>query len=173
MIERREMKRSIDFEFFRETCRLLMSKGSDVTSLNNHQRSPLHLAVKAGSLETVRLLLGPMLPSTLEVKDADGDRPLHIACMHNRLEILRFFLDQGADVTARNNENLTCLDVAIDWDSVEVAKTLVKHKRYVNNVCASCTVLYKFGGFLEVSSPYIKSVYEPRGPSGRSLSRFP
>lgn len=111
-----------------------MGKGSDVSSLNTHQRTPLHLAVQAGSLETVRLLLSPMLPSTLEIKDVEGNTPLHIACMHNRLEILRFFLDQGADVTARNSENMTCLDVAIEWDSVEVAKTLVKHKRYVN-VC--------------------------------------
>jgi len=73
-----------------------------------------------------------MLPNTLEVKDADGNTPLHIACSLNRLEILRFFLDQGADVTALNNESMTCLDVAIEWNSVEVAKTLVKHKRCVN-----------------------------------------
>lgn len=103
-----------------------------MASLNSHQRTPLHLAVQAGSLETVRLLLSPMLPNTLEIKDADGNTPLHIACWLNRLEILRFFLDQGADVTALNNENKTCLDVAIEWDSVEVVKTLVKHERYVN-----------------------------------------
>lgn len=109
-----------------------MGKGSDVASLNSRQRTPLHLAVQAGSLETVRLLLRPMLANTLEIKDADGNTPLHIACSLNRLEILRFFLDQGANVTSVNNENMTCLDVAIEWDSVEVAKTLVKHKRCVN-----------------------------------------
>lgn len=109
-----------------------MGKGSDVASLNSRQRTPLHLAVQAGSLETVRLLLRPMLPNTLEIKDADGNTPLHFACWLNRLEILRFFLDQGANVTSVNSENMTCLDVAIEWDSVEVAKTLVKHKRCVN-----------------------------------------
>ena len=109
-----------------------MGKGSDVASLNSRQRTPLHLAVQAGSLETVRLLLSRMLPNTLEIKDADGNTPLHIACWLNRLEILRYFLDQGADVTALNKESKTCLDVAIEWDSVEVVKTLVKHQRYVN-----------------------------------------
>lgn len=122
-----------------ETCKLLLRKGSDVASLNSHQRTPLHLAVQAGSLETVRLLLSPMLPNTLEIKDADGNTPLHIACWLNRLEILRFFLDQGADVTALNNENKTCLDVAIEWDSVEVVKTLVKHERWKEVVCLSST----------------------------------
>ena len=102
-----------------------------MASLNSRQRTPLHLAVEAGSLETVRLLLSPMLPNTLEIKDADGNTPLHIACRLNRLEILRYFLDQGADVTALNKENKTCLDVAIEWDSVEVVKTLVKHQRCV------------------------------------------
>ncbi|KAJ7385791.1 Transient receptor putative cation channel sub A member 1 [Desmophyllum pertusum] len=118
-----------------ETCKLLVSKGSDVTSLCNHQRTPLHLAVKAGSLETARCLLSPMLPSTLEIKDADQNTPLHIACMHNRLEILKFFLDKGADVQARNSMNMTCLDVAIEWDSDEVAKTLVRHERWKEVVC--------------------------------------
>ena len=116
----------------RETCKLLVTKGSDVTSLCNHQRTPLHLAVKAGSLEIARCLLSPMLPSTLEIKDADQNTPLHIACMHNRLEILKFFLDKGADVQARNSMNMTCLDLAIEWDSDEVAKTLVKHDRFVS-----------------------------------------
>ena len=106
-----------------------MSKGSDITALSNYQYTPLHLAVKAGSLETVRLLLSPMLPNTLEIKDQDQNTPLHIAGMHNRVEILKFLLDQGADVKARNNKNMTCLDEAIEWNSVEVAETLVGHKR--------------------------------------------
>lgn len=106
-----------------------MSKGSDVTALDNQQCTPLHLAVKVGSLETVRLLLSPMLPNTLEVKDKDQNTPLHVAGMHNRVEILNFLLDQGADVTARNSRNMTCLDEAIEWNAFEVAETLVRHKR--------------------------------------------
>ena len=93
--------------------------------------TPLHLAVTVGSLETVVVLMNPFLPSTLEEKDSDGNTPLHLACRYNRLDVLQFLLDRGADVTARNERNMTCIDVAIEWEAEDVAKTLVKHQRYV------------------------------------------
>lgn len=108
-----------------------MAKGGDITVQDHKQNTPLQLAVKAGSLETVKVLLNPMITSTLEIKNAEEDTPLHLACMYNRLDVLKFLLDQGADVTARNKDDMTCLDVAIEWDSLDVAKTLVKHERFV------------------------------------------
>ena len=93
--------------------------------------TPLHLAVTVGSLETVVVLMNPFLPSTLEEKDSDGNTPLHLACRYNRLDVLQFLLDRGADVTARNERNMTCIDVAIEWEAEDVAKTLVKHQRYI------------------------------------------
>lgn len=117
------------FFLFSEACRLLISKGADIAAQNNRQRTPLHLAVQSGSLETVQCLLDPMLFNTLEITDADQNTPLHLACMQNCLNLLNFLLDKGADVTALNKDNMTCLDMAIEWDSVEVAGTLVKHER--------------------------------------------
>ena len=93
--------------------------------------TPLHLAVTVGSLETVVVLMNPFLPSTLEEKDSDGNTPLHLACRYNRLDVLQFLLDRGADVTVRNERNMTCVDVAIEWEAEQVAKTLVKHERYL------------------------------------------
>ena len=93
--------------------------------------TPLHLAVKAGSLKTVNVLTNCLLPSTLEEKDHEGNTSLHLACKYNRLDVLQFLLDRGADVTVRNQGDMTCLDVAIEWEAEEVAKTLVKHQRYV------------------------------------------
>ena len=89
--------------------------------------------MKTGSLKTVQLLLDPQFPSTLEEKDVDNNTPLHIACRHGRLDILRVLLDQDANVTAPNKKNMTCLDVAIEWGSNAAAKSLIKHKRFVEN----------------------------------------
>ena len=116
---------------FSEAFDLLLAKGSDVGSQDHQQSTPLHLAVQAGALEIVRRLLNPMLPSTLEIRDADQNSPLLIACMHNRLDVLKLLLDKGADVSARNKDCMNCLDVAIEWDSIQVARTLVKHERFV------------------------------------------
>ena len=115
----------------RKTCEFLISKGADVSAKCINNTTPLHLAVTVGSLETVVVLMNPFLPSTLEEKDGDGNTPLHLACRYNRLDVLQFLLDRGADVTARNERNMTCIDVAIEWEAEDVAKTLVKHQRYV------------------------------------------
>ena len=72
-----------------------------------------------------------MLPNTLEIKDADHNTPLLIACMHNRLDVLKLLLDKGADVSVLNKDCMSCLDVAIESDSIQVARTLVKHERFV------------------------------------------
>ena len=115
----------------RKTCEFLISKGADVSAKSMNNITPLHLAVKVGSLETVVVLMNSFLPSTLEEKDSDGNTPLHLACRYNRLDVLQFLLDRGADVTVRNERNMTCVDVAIEWEAEDVAKTLVKHQRYV------------------------------------------
>lgn len=116
--------------FFSEAFDLLLAKGGDVGSQDHQQCTPLHLAVQAGALEIVRRLVNPMLPNTLEIKDADHNTPLLIACMYNRLDVLKLLLDKGADVSALNKDSMNCLDVAIDWDSIQVARTLVKHERF-------------------------------------------
>ena len=115
---------------FSKTCEFLISKGSDVKAGDVNGCTALHLAVEAGSLKTVKILLDFLLPSTLEQKDLGNNTPLHVACMHNRRDILKFLLDKGADVTAKNDRNMTCLDVAIEWEAGEVAKTLISHDRY-------------------------------------------
>lgn len=110
-------------------CKYLISKGSDVTFGERNNCTALHLAVKVGSLSTVKILLDSLLPSTLEHKDSSQNTPLHVACMHNRRDVLKFLLDKGADVTARNKRDMTCLDVAIEWEAGEVAMTLLRHER--------------------------------------------
>lgn len=113
-----------------KTCELLISKGSDVTTTEAKKSTALHMAVKAGSLKTVQALLNCLLPSTLDERDLEENTPLHVACRYNRVDIAQFLLDKGADVTARNARKMTCLEIAIEWEYAEAAKTLVRHPRW-------------------------------------------
>ena len=67
----------------------------------------------------------------MDERDNDQNTPLHIACRYNRVDVVRFLLDKGADVTARNARNMTCLDIAIEWEYEDVAKALARHPRLV------------------------------------------
>lgn len=113
-----------------KTCELLIAKGADVAIKEKTNSTALHLAAKAGSLRTVRALLSCLLPSTMDERDNDQNTPLHIACRYNRVDVVRFLLDKGADVTARNARNMTCLDIAIEWEYEDVAKALARHPRW-------------------------------------------
>ncbi|KAL9969339.1 hypothetical protein ACROYT_G021543 [Oculina patagonica] len=160
-----------------KTCELLISKGSDVTASDGNGCTALHLAVKAGSFKTVEVLLGRLLPSTLEQKDYQSNTPLHVACMHNRRDILKFLLDKGADVTARNDRNMTCLDVAIEWEAGEVAKTLVRHQRWEevlystlsDGTCPMPTLIEKLPDVAEIILDKCIS-YSPLPPSHEDFS---
>ena len=122
------------FCYHRKTCELLIAKGADVTTKERTNSTALHLAAKAGSLRTARALQNCLLPSTIDERDKDKNTPLHIASRYNRVDLVRFLLDKGADVTARNVRNMTCLDIAIEWEYEEIAKTLVRHPRSVKCV---------------------------------------
>ncbi|XP_068755480.1 transient receptor potential cation channel subfamily A member 1-like isoform X1 [Montipora capricornis] len=126
-----------------KTCELLISKGSDVTTTEAKKSTALHLAVKAGSLKTVQALLNSLLPSTLNERDLEENTSLHVACRYNRGDIAQFLLDKGADVTARNARSMTCLEIAIEWEYAEAAKTLVRHPRWeeVLQACPKTGVL--------------------------------
>ena len=75
----------------------------------------------------------------MDERDNDQNTPLHIACRYNRVDVVRFLLDKGADVTARNARNMTCLDIAIEWEYEDVAKALARHPRLVK--CFDCLVI--------------------------------
>ena len=119
------------FCYHRKTCELLIAKGADVTTKERTNSTALHLAAKAGSLRTARALQNCLLPSTIDERDEDKNTPLHIASRYNRVDVVRFLLDKGADVTARNARNMTCLDIAIEWEYEDVAKALARHPRLV------------------------------------------
>ncbi len=73
----------------------------------------IHRAVKSDLLDRVRELLRDD-PGCANERDEDGNTPLHCLDVDNRMvdaeEILHLLVTNGADVNARNKENLTPLD---------------------------------------------------------------
>lgn len=72
--------------------------------------TPLHMAVKAGALTRVKILLAQ--DADLNAEDLQKDTPLHEAAHFNRPEIAKVLLENGAQVNAKNGEGKTALQIA-------------------------------------------------------------
>ncbi|KAM9336972.1 poly [ADP-ribose] polymerase tankyrase-2 [Symphorus nematophorus] len=140
-----------------QTCRLLLSAGCDplLTSLQGFSPSQLGNesvqeilqegvlignsevdrqlleASKTGDLETVKKLC---TLQNVNCRDVEGRQstPLHFAAGYNRLAVVQFLLQHGADVHAKDKGGLVPLHNACSYGHYEVAELLVLHGAVVN-----------------------------------------
>ena len=70
---------------------------------------PIHKAVEKGQeAEVVALLKAD--PGLVSSRDKMGNTPLHVAALHNRLEVAALLLANGADVNAENYQKVELRD---------------------------------------------------------------
>jgi ankyrin repeat protein len=70
---------------------------------------PIHKAVEKGQDAKVVALL-KQNPGLISSRDKVGNTPLHVAAMHNRVEIAELLLANGADVNAENYQKVEMRD---------------------------------------------------------------
>lgn len=90
-------------------------------------------AAKSGDLDAVVRIISDS-PANINCKDFDGreSTPLHFAAGYNRIDVLRYLLEQGADVEARDTGGLVPLHNACAYGHLAIAELLVKHGADVN-----------------------------------------
>ncbi|KAK6638711.1 hypothetical protein RUM43_006978 [Polyplax serrata] len=90
-------------------------------------------AAKSGNLEAIQRLL-TSYPQIVNCRDLDGrhSTPLHFAAGYNRVSIVEYLLDHGADVHAKDKGGLVPLHNACSYGHYEVTELLVKHGASVN-----------------------------------------
>ncbi|XP_006006371.1 poly [ADP-ribose] polymerase tankyrase-2 isoform X1 [Latimeria chalumnae] len=140
-----------------QTCRLLLSFGCDhsIVSLQGFTASQmgnesvqqilqeglpfgnsdvdrqLLEAAKAGDLETVKKLC---TLQNVNCRDVEGRQstPLHFAAGYNRVSVVEYLLQHGADVHAKDKGGLVPLHNACSYGHYEVTELLVRHGAVVN-----------------------------------------
>jgi ankyrin repeat protein len=60
----------------------------------------------------------------LNIKDKNGDTPLHLAVRSGSLEAARALIEAGADLSLANNEGDTPLQLALELGKKDAAKAL-------------------------------------------------
>ncbi|XP_062988968.1 poly [ADP-ribose] polymerase tankyrase-2 [Elgaria multicarinata webbii] len=140
-----------------QTCRLLLSFGCDpsIVSLqgftasqmgnesiqqllqegvplgNSEADRQLLEAAKAGEMDIVKKLC---TVQSVNCRDIEGRQstPLHFAAGYNRVSVVEYLLQHGADVHAKDKGGLVPLHNACSYGHYEVAELLVKHGAVVN-----------------------------------------
>jgi len=90
-----------------ELCRLLIKKGADI---NKPGWAPLHYAATNGHLAVMQLLLDNY--AYIDASSPNGTTPLMMAAHYGTVEAVKLLLDAGADVSIKNDLQLTALDMA-------------------------------------------------------------
>ena len=96
--------------------------------------TPLHIAVKKGQLNTVRLLLQPAV-TDVNIQNKAGNTPLHEAAKADHTEIARLLVLNGADLTMKNKEKRTPQIIA---EKLKHESTLKVIKTEGRNVMRHC-----------------------------------
>nr|XP_046916564.1 LOW QUALITY PROTEIN: poly [ADP-ribose] polymerase tankyrase-2-like [Dermatophagoides farinae] len=118
-----------------------------LTSRGNPEHQLLE-ASRQGELDLVRTILSKY-PHLVNCRDVDGRQstPLHFAAGYNRIDVVEYLLEHGADVRAKDKGGLVPLHNACSYGHFEVAELLLKKGANVN-----ATDLWKYTALHEASS---------------------
>lgn len=121
-------------------ARALLSNGADPLARSVHGDTPLHVAVKHGSLPVVGALLahaheraavagaGPHDGAQrIAPRNAQGDTPLHVGARHGQIKAVEALAAAGADVNAQNALGETPLHAAAAAFDTDMARALMRH----------------------------------------------
>ncbi len=131
----RACSESIDPSLLLSILRNLVSRGGDINKpMGEGGESPIHLAVRAGNMDVVRIFLeAGASPAATSIS---GESALHVSVHEGREEICRMLLAAGADAGAENSDGDAPLHIAVAGKNRKtIIRTLLKHgaKAYHRN----------------------------------------
>ena len=100
-----------------------------VTSKDNCERTPLHLACLHGRTKIVQVHKDHShLKSIREWCDAEGNTLLHLACSGGSADIVELLINSKADAKATNKLNEMPLHIAVHCGHVSIAQLLLENR---------------------------------------------
>ena len=113
----------------RETCALLRDLGAHTMTRDSNRWTALHHCAAGGCARTTASLLVYHSALSLGAADQDGNTPLHVAARCGHVSAVQMMISRGADITACNEQMMTCLDIAVEFGKEKVAEVLIKNDK--------------------------------------------
>ena len=107
------------------SARLLIDAGADINISDNNQWTALHTAAYFGYNDIVDALI-KRPDVNLNVRNEDGDTPLHSAAWSGREQSARLLIDAGADINISDNQQWTALHIAAHFGHSSIVGELIK-----------------------------------------------
>eukprot|EP01102_Stenamoeba_stenopodia_P018824 TRINITY_DN696_c0_g1_i1.p1 TRINITY_DN696_c0_g1~~TRINITY_DN696_c0_g1_i1.p1 ORF type:complete len:798 (+),score=192.75 TRINITY_DN696_c0_g1_i1:215-2608(+) len=92
-----------------EIVKLLLSLGSDANAKRGDGYTPLHLAAIQNNIEIAKLLVGC---TDINSESRFGTTPLHEAARRGFVSMVELLINHGAEVNAKDNDDMTSLHAA-------------------------------------------------------------
>ena len=107
------------------SARLLIDAGANINISDKYQQTALHLAAYFGYDDIVDALI-KRPDVNLNVRNKDGNTPLHIAADNGRAASARLLIDAGADINISDHKQRTALHMAADLGDDDIVDALIK-----------------------------------------------
>ncbi|XP_068747164.1 transient receptor potential cation channel subfamily A member 1-like [Montipora capricornis] len=114
----------------RDTCALLRDLGAHTMTRDSNRWTALHHCAAGGCARTTASLLVYHSALSLGAADQDGNTPLHVAARCGHVSAVQMMISRGADITACNEQMMTCLDIAVEFGKEKVAEVLIKNDKW-------------------------------------------
>ena len=120
---------SFSISMNRDTCVLLRHMGAHTMIRDSNRWTAVHHCAAGGCARTTSSLLVYHSALSLRATDRDGNTPLHVASRCGHASVVEMMISRGADITACNDQMLTCLDIAIEFGREKLAEVLIKNDK--------------------------------------------
>ncbi|KAF5399840.1 hypothetical protein PHET_06860 [Paragonimus heterotremus] len=124
-----------------ELVKVCLLQRADLMAKDLTGQIPLHFACARGDLDCVKLMaeFRPRLkPRMIRETNNDGRTPMHVAAMHNSVEVIDYLVSQGAEPNPSDHKRFTPLLLAC-------SKGAIKSCIYLMELGADITTCDEFG----------------------------
>ncbi|XP_015924398.2 alpha-latrotoxin-Lh1a-like [Parasteatoda tepidariorum] len=135
----RATQAEVDSETRVEIIKLLVMKGADINHRDEGGQLPIHHAIFLRDLVTADYFIEDLGVSVNEpTANKLRNTPLHMAVQHEYFDVVKYLVEKGADMNAKNNKNETPFDIALGLKSFVIGNYLKsKMNRSPRNLAAS------------------------------------